>query len=208
MSDEVQIVQQESLRTMIQAEQESSMDIARRYPRQIAQVKQKVKEYATCDQETAASCFYSKPVAGKNVTGPSIRLAEMVAATYGNIKYGSRVIGIDDHFVTIQAVSQDLENNISFSVEVKRSIRTKDGKKYPQHLIETTIKAASAIGIRDAIYKVVPMGIFSQELKHIQDVGSGKINTDGSEASPEQIKERVAKAVQYFINKGVEEDRP
>lgn len=204
----IEIVPAESLKSMIQAEQESSMDIARRYPRQITQIKSKVRAYATCDKETASSCFYSKPVDDKGsvVEGPSIRLAEIIAATYGNIKFGSRVVGIEQRFVTVQGVAVDLENNISYSTEIKRSIWGKKGR-YGQNMIETTIKAAGAIAVRDAIYKVVPMGIFSQELELIKQVAAGTRKSDGSKAEPKELAERAKKAVKYFVQRGVPEKR-
>lgn len=206
-TNEVQIVEQSALSEITRAEMESAMDIARRYPRNISDVKKKVLSYATCDQETAEACFYIKPVGkdenNKPVTasGPSIRLAEIVATTYGNIKYGSRVIEIGDKFVKVQGICTDVENNISFTSEVTRSIITKKGHKYSQQMIETTIKAASAIAIRDAIYKVVPMGIFNQEIKRIKDVGSGTVNPDGSDVDQKSLEERAKAAVMFFVNK-------
>lgn len=201
MTDELTIVQPDTLAALVKAETESAVDIAKRYPRDIKKIKQNVLAYATADQETAASCFYAKPVDGKNVEGPGIRLAEIIAATYQNIRYGSRIIGIDDKFVTVQGVCHDLENNNSFTAEVKRSIYSdKNQRRYGTNMIETTSKAASAIAVRDAIFKVVPMGLFNSELKEIKKVATGA-NTN----TP--LKDRFMQAVGYFEKLGVSMQR-
>lgn len=185
------------------AEQESQIDLAKRYPRDLTKIKARVLQYATCDEETAKSCFYAKPVDNKGtiVKGPSIRLAELVAASFQNIRYGSRVIEIAEKFVTVQGTAFDLENNIGFSVEVKRSIWSDKGNyRYSQNLIEVTTKAASAIAIRDAIYKVIPMAIFNAELKLIQDKATGK-------DSGIPLTKRIENAIKYFSKLGVNEKK-
>jgi len=200
MTDELTIVQPETMAALVKAEHESAVDIAKRYPRSISKIKENVLMYATCDQETAAACFYAKPVGGKNVEGPGIRLAEIIAATYQNIKYGSKVTGIEDKWVTVQGVCFDVENNNSFTSEVKRSIWSKDKGRYNQNLIETTIKAASAIAVRDAIFKVVPMGIFNAELKEIKRCATGA-------NSGKPLHERFMAAVGYFEQMGISMQR-
>ena len=45
------------------------------------------------DPKTAEGCFFSLPRGGKRLEGPSIRLAEICAATYGNLRCGSRISG-------------------------------------------------------------------------------------------------------------------
>jgi hypothetical protein len=185
------------------AEQESQVDIAKRYPRDLEKIKARVLQYATCDEETAKSCFYAKPVDNKGTIakGPSIRLAELVAASFQNIRYGSRVIEIAEKFVTVQGTAFDLENNIGYSVEVKRSIWSEKGNyRYSQNLVEVTTKAASAIAIRDAIYKVVPMAIFNAELKKIQEKATGR-------DSGVPLVERVTRAIKYFAKLGIDEKK-
>ena len=185
------------------AEQESQVDIAKRYPRDIESIKRRVLQYATCDEETAKSCFYAKPVDNKGtiVKGPSIRLAELVAASFQNIRYGSRVIEIAEKFITVQGTAFDLENNIAYQTEVKKSIWSEKGNyRYSQNLIEVTTKAASAIAIRDAIYKVIPMAIFNAELKKIQEKATGR-------DSGMPLAQRVTNAMKYFAKLGVDEKK-
>lgn len=192
----------EAVLQMNKAETENAVELAKRFPREVAKIKAKFLEYAACDQETAASMFYAKPVDNKGTlaTGPSIRMAEIAANTYQNIKYGSRIIDISKKWVTVQGVAIDLENNLSYTAEIKRSIWSEKngGYRYSQNLIETTIKAACAFAVRDAIFKVVPLGIFSTEIKEIKRIGAGS-------KSGVPILDRIKKALVWFKQKGVEE---
>lgn len=201
--NDLQGMPNEALLQMTNAETENQVSIAKRYPRDITTIKKKVLAYAACDEQTAASCFYKKPVDNKGTLaeGPSIRLAEIIAATYQNIKYGSRIIDISEKWVTVQGVAVDLESNLSYTSEVKRSIWSEKGAfRYSQSLIETTIKAACAFAVRDAIFKIVPMGIFNAELKEIKRVAIG-----GN--SGLTMTQRVANALAYFLKLGVTEKR-
>ena len=47
---------------------------------------------ATIDAEVAGSCFYKLSRGGKTIEGPSVRLAEIVASAWGNLKFGARII--------------------------------------------------------------------------------------------------------------------
>jgi hypothetical protein len=199
----LEIITDSALIQQIKAETDIAIETAKKYPRAIEKVKANVLAYATCDEDTARSCFYKKPVDNKGtlVEGPSIRLAEIVAATYRNIKYGSRVIEITERWIKVQGIAMDLENNISYSVEIERSIWSDKGSyRYSQNLIETTTKAAAAIAIRDAIYKVVPMGIFNAEMKKIKEVAVGK-------NSGVPMESRVNKAIESFKTFGIDEQK-
>ena len=58
-----------------------------------------------------------------------------------------------------EAIAHDLETNIAVSVEARRSIITKTGQRYPEHMINTTAMAALSIAERNAILKVIPKGL-------------------------------------------------
>lgn len=192
--NEYQLVASEAMLQINKQEMDNAVAIAKQYPRDITIVKAKVLQYATCDEETAKSCFFAKPVDNKGTiaTGPSIRLAEIIATTYQNIKYGSRVLDISERWVTVQGIAFDMENNLSYTSEVKRSIWSDKGKyRYSQNMVETTIKAASAIAVRDAIYKVVPMGLFNAELKKIKALATG-----ADSSTP--LTARALKAIESF----------
>lgn len=183
--------------TALEAQMRGEIDMqiatAKRYPREISRVREKVLALATCDQKTAESCFYTIPREGKMIQGPSVRLAEIVAGSYGNIKCAARVLGIEETHVVCQAVCMDMESNYSVSVEVRRRITTKAGKRYSEDMIVTTANAGCAIAYRNAVYKVVPMAMLKDVEESIRKVGLGDERT---------MTDRRKAAITYFEGHG------
>jgi hypothetical protein len=138
---------------------------AKRYPRSIKAFRDEALSIATLDQDVAASCFYVLPKGGKQIEGPSIRLAEIVAMAYKNLRFGSRFIGEteDRKSVINEGFCFDMENNVACAIQVTRRIVDKHGKRYEQSVIETTKMAGAAIARRNAIFNIVP-GTFVQDI--------------------------------------------
>lgn len=169
---------------------------AHAYPRSIKEFKQKAMELATLDEDTAGSMFYVLPRAGKKIEGPSVRLAEVVGSCYKNLRYQSRVVKVDAEFVTAQGVCHDLENNNAASIEVKRRITDKNGRRYNADMIQTTGNAACSIALREAIFRVVPRALF----KDVYD--SAKLTSIGK---AESMATRRHKMVDWFKKAGATE---
>lgn len=148
---------------MTRAEVDIQIATARKYPRQLSLVKQRMLSFATLDEETAAGCFYTLPARkggdGKPLQGPSIRLAEIAINSFQHIRAGSRIIADDGKFITAQGVVHDLENNVCVSIEVKRRVTGKDGRRYSDDMIATTGNAACSIALRNAAYRVIPLAL-------------------------------------------------
>jgi len=140
-----------------------------------------VFELATVDKETAEKCWYALPRAGKVIQGPSVRLAEIVASSYGNLRVGTRIVAVDDKNVTCQAVCYDLENNVAIQTEVKRRITDKYGARYNDDMIVTTANAGSSIALRNAVFKCIPMVLFKSILDKVKKVGMGDERTFAAE---------------------------
>lgn len=156
----VDVVEGSALATLNRSEIDMQISTAKRYPRSIARAKQKMIEMATIDKETAAKCRYT--LKRKNgdgdtvkIEGPSVRLAEIAAACWGNIRFAARVLGEDGHFIVAQGVCHDLETNAQVSVEVRRRIHGKRGR-YSDDMIGVTANAAAAIALRNAILTGIP----------------------------------------------------
>lgn len=146
------------LETLTRTEIESQMKWAYDHPRNLAKVKAEAMEMATIDEDTAAGCFYSLPARGGTpIEGPSVRLAEIIASTWTNMRAASRIIEIGQSFVTAQGVCHDLEKNVCRSVEVKRRITNKNHVRYSEDMIGVTCNAAMSIAFRNAVFQVVPM---------------------------------------------------
>lgn len=167
--------------TALEALNKSEIDIAistaHRFPRSILKFKNEALAMATLDEETASSCFYVLKRENKNIEGPSVRLAEIIGSAWGNLRYGARVISIDDKFVSAQGVCHDLEKNISANVEVRRRITMKDGRRYSDDMIGVTCNAACSIALRNAIFKVVPFTYAKDIYEKAKKVAVGDTQT-------------------------------
>jgi len=175
---------------------------ARRYPRQLSLVKSNMLSFATLDEETAAGCFYTLPGRkggdGKPLQGPSVRLAEIALSCYQHLRAGSRIIEDDGKFITAQGVVHDLENNVVVSIEVKRRITTKDGKRYSDDMIATTGNAACSIALRNAAFRVIPMAL----VKPVYDAAKKLAIGDGK-----SLVQRRAASVEHFAKMGISKEQ-
>lgn len=178
---------------------------ANRYPRSIKAFKDHVLELSTLDEETASSMFYKLPRGGKFIEGPSVRLAEVAAASYKHLRFGSRIIAVDDRFITAQGYCYDLENNIASAVEVRRRITDKNGKRFNDDMIQVTGNAASSIALRNAIFKVIPMAYIkpAYEKAKLTALGQNKSMAERREAMLTYWKKAGATEAQVFAAIGV-----
>lgn len=148
-----------ALEALHRSEIDQQISTAKGYPRSITSALREAETLATLDHETAASCFYCLPRGGKKIEGPSVRLAEIVASSWGNLRYGARVVQIDAKFITAQGACHDLEKNVSATYEVRRRITDSKGRRYSDDMITTTANAACSIALRNAIFKVIPFAV-------------------------------------------------
>jgi hypothetical protein len=163
-----------ALPALSRAEIDIQIATAKRWPRSIVAFKKQAMELATLDEETAGACFYALPRDGKRIEGPSIRLAEIVASTWGNLRVGARIIEITDRAVIGQGACFDLEKNVAASVEVSRRITNRMGKRYSDDMVNTTAQAAMSIALRNAVFRVVPFAIVKDVYEAAKLVSLGK----------------------------------
>lgn len=174
MENTLEVSKPEQIEAQTRAEVDIAISTAKRYPRNMMEAVKNVHDLATMDQETAESCFYAVPRDGKTIEGESIRFAEIVAQSWGNMKFGTRIVGNDGKKITAQAIVHDLERNIFASCEVDRKITKKDGRTFSEDMVIITGNAAKSIALRNAILQVVPKGLFSSTIDKIKDVAIGK----------------------------------
>lgn len=160
----VQVITGSALETLTRSEIDVQIATAKKYPRgNLAQIKQRIRDLALMDAETAEACVYKLPPRaggdGKPIEGPSIRLAEIVASCWGNLRQGSRVIDVGAKTLTAQGVCHDLESNVAIAKECRRGITTKHGKTYGNDMINMTANAACSIALRNAVFSVVPFAM-------------------------------------------------
>jgi hypothetical protein len=153
---DIEVANETAVAAITRSEIEAQLDAAHKYPRSIGKFGVTATKLATYSQAIAESCMYSVPRSGKTISGPSVRLAEIVASCYGNLHYGSRIVDADDTHVTAQGVAWDLEKNLRVTVEVKRRITDRNGRRFNDDMVTVTGNAAASIAVRNAIFRVVP----------------------------------------------------
>lgn len=172
----------------IEAIERASVDIqistAHRFPRTLSKVKADMLSFATLDEETALSCFYTLPRGGKSIQGPSVRLAEIAISCFGNLRIGARPIATvttgDNPHVIVQAVCHDLEKNVAISIEKRRRITKKKSKDaIDEDDINLAVNACSAIALRDATFKVVPLILVKPVYEAAKQVAVGDVKSLG-----------------------------
>ncbi len=184
-----------ALTAITNAEVDIQISTAKRFPRSVTAFKRTALELATLDKDTARSMYYRIPRGGKQIEGPTIRMAEIVAYSWGNIRAAARIVAIDHDTVTAQGVCYDLERNVSGSVEVKRGILKSDGKtRYDADMIRVTCQAACKIAYREAVFAVVPRALFKDIYEEAKIVSVGKGQT---------VEEQREGWLKYFEAKGV-----
>lgn len=173
---------------MLEAINRSEVDIqvatAHRFPRDIEKCRANILALAAMDDTIAYKCFYHLERKDKDgnksvIEGPSIRLAEIIAASWKNLRIAARIIGNDGKTITAQGVCHDLETNVAYSVETKRSILTSKGYTYSQDMQVVVGNAAAAIALRNAICKVVPAVLINSCIKSIQQKALEHIKKNG-----------------------------
>lgn len=182
-SGAIQVIEAQSQGVEVfEAQERASIDIqvntAKRFPRDLSRVRNNSVAIVSMDKETAESCRYAKPQGGKNVTGPSVHLARIICQQYGNIRVQQRIKQITQTTIVAEAVAFDLETNYAVSVEARKSIVSKTGQRYPDHMIETSAMAILAIAERNAILKVIPKAITDSVYKAAFNVANGDLSDE------------------------------
>lgn len=200
MNEIIRVEQAEILQAINRAEVDIQIATAKQYPRHIPTVLNQIATLATLDTETAEDCFYVLRRGGANgsnaIEGLSVRMAEIIAGAWGNLRVQTRIIGNDGKTVTAQGICHDLETNVAVSVEVKRRITDKNGRTFSEDMQVVTGNAASAIAFRNAVLKVVPKAVTKRVIAEVKQVAMGRA------LDLETSRQRM---VEYFTKLGVDE---
>jgi hypothetical protein len=196
--------QNDAVSSITRSEIDAQISTAKRYPRTLSAVKRDMLAFAQLDQETAESCFYSLPRGGKNIQGPSVRLAEIAVSCYGNLRAGVRIIETvttgDSPHVVLQAVCHDLEKNVAIQIEKRRRIVGKKSKggMIDEDDVNLAANAGSAIAFRDAVFKIIPGALIKPVYEAAKQVAIGDAKT---------LSERRQRAVDSFAKMGVAKEK-
>lgn len=176
-STEVQLLNQGSEVAYLQDKAiiDTQIATAKAFPRNVKRCIDNAIAIATMDVETASTCTYSVPRAGKAITGPSVHLAKIIIQSWGNFRGEARVTETDAKNVISQAIAFDLESNVAIKVDVKRSILTRNGRM-SEDMIVVTGNAGNSIALRNAIFSVVPKAVTDKVYKAALQTITGDIS--------------------------------
>lgn len=187
-------IEPSALESLTRAEVDVQIATAHRFPRSYDTFLKRAESLATATPEIAAAMEYAKPVGGDKVRGPSARLAEIVAATYGNLRVQARVILETATEVVAQGVAHDLETNVAQSTEVTVSLLKRDGTRIKADQVATVRAAACSKARRNAIFLAVPAALCQPIIAAAKKVAVGDAKT---------LPERRQATLAWFETKGV-----
>lgn len=197
MSEIIQVQQAEVLSAINRSEIDAQVATAKAYPRDLATVFNKILTLATMDSDTAQECFYVLRRGGSVIEGLSVRMAEIIANAWGNLRAGADTISNDGKIIKARGVCHDLETNVAVYKTVERSILDKNGRTYSADMQVVTSNAAQAIAFRNAVLAVVPKAMTKKLVQQIKQVAMGEALT--LETSRQNM-------VLYFGKLGVSEE--
>ncbi|MCM1301964.1 MAG: hypothetical protein NC226_09620 [Bacteroides cellulosilyticus] len=187
----------QAIEIITRSEIDMQIATAKQYPRRTNNVLQNIVSIATIDEETAEDCFYAVKRGSDMIEGPSVRMSEIFASAWGNLRIGTRIVDNDGKTITAQGICHDLETNVCVQVEVKRRITTKDGNTFSEDMQVVTGNAASAIAFRNAVFKVIPKAITKSAMDQIKRAAIGKAN---------DVERKRTQIIDWFKGRGVTVD--
>jgi hypothetical protein len=140
-------------------EVQASLIIAQRFPRNLSQVN--VDILSMCEiNSLAEEAQYTYPRGKTRVTGPSIRLAEVLAQNYGNMTFGFRILSQNSDSSEVESFAWDLQKNVkttrTFSVAHYRDTRQGRKKLTEERDIYEMVANQAQRRVRACILGIVP----------------------------------------------------
>jgi hypothetical protein len=200
---ELEVVQPSALEAINRAEVDIQVATAHRFPRSLAKFLKRATEMATLDAEVAESCIYklkrkNEDGSQKIIEGESIRLAEIVAASYGNMRIAAQITEQTPTRVTVRAVAHDLETNVLFAQEKVAKTVKRNGEPYSEDMQVIAANALVSKATRDAIFRVIPKSMVKSIKEAAKKVAIGDSTT---------LTERRTKAMNWVKTLGIEISR-
>lgn len=200
---ELEVVQPSALEAINRAEVDIQIATAHRFPRSLEKFIKRATAMATLDQEIAESCIYklkrrNEDGTQKIIEGESIRLAEIVAASYGNMRIAAQITEQTPTRVTVRAVAHDLETNVLFAQEKVAKTVKRNGEPYSEDMQVIAANALVSKATRDAIFRVIPKSMVKSIKDAARKVAIGDSTT---------LTERRTKAMAWAKTLGIELSR-
>ncbi|MFW1754339.1 hypothetical protein [Acinetobacter wanghuae] len=181
------------------AEVQAALVIAKQFPRNPIEAYDRVMN--ACQRPgLAQSAVYSYARGGSSVTGPSIRLAEMLAQNWGNIQYGIRELSSENGESTVEAFAWDVETNTRqtkvFQVPHIRYTRQGTKKLTDPRDIYELVANNGARRLRACILGVIPGDVVDAAVDQCEKTIHANADT-----SPEGVQKLVKAFEVYGVTK-------
>lgn len=181
------------------AEVQAALVIAKQFPRNPIEAYDRVMN--ACQRPgLAQSAVYSYARGGTSVTGPSIRLAEMLAQNWGNIQYGIRELSSENGESTVEAFAWDVETNTRqtkvFQVPHMRYTRNGSKKLTDPRDIYELVANNGARRLRACILGVIPGDVVDAAVDQCEKTIHANADT-----SPEGVQKLVKAFEQFGVTK-------
>ncbi|MDA8220875.1 MAG: hypothetical protein M0Z35_03965 [Desulfitobacterium hafniense] len=171
---------------------------AKQFPRDQFAAYQRIKQ--ACERKSLAMiASYEYPRGGQKVTGPSIRLAEVVAQNWGNMTFG--VVELEQKVgeSTCMAYAWDIETNVRsekiFTVKHERSTKQGAKKLDDSRDIYELVANMGARRQRACILAIIPKDVIDSAVEECDKTLAGK--------NSEPIIDRIKKMFDAFKAYGV-----
>lgn len=180
------------------AETQAAMIVAKQYPRDEINAIARIKK--SCQRVSLAECsMYSYPKGGQQIVGPSIRLAEAMAQSWGNIDYGIIELSNKAGESSVMAYAWDLETNtrrqMVFNVPHVRTTRSGSTLLTDPRDIYELIANQGARRVRACILGVIP--------GDVQDLAVAECEKTLKDGSGKPLEDRIRDMVIAFKDQGV-----
>lgn len=182
------------------AEVKGRMAIAKQFPRNEFQACQSIIE--SCKRyKLATECLYSYPRGKEMISGPSIRLAEVMAQRWGNIEFGQHVLSETPEESVVCAYAWDLETNVRkvITFVVQHKIMTKYGikdlSKDPRDLYEH-VANLGARRMRACILQIIPRDVQDAA---VEQVAATLAKGETGKSRNEQLNEIAAAFTKFGV---------
>lgn len=180
-------------------EVQAAMMIARSFPRDQMQSLERILNACT-RPSLADAALYTYARGGQDISGPSIRLAEACAQSWGNLQFGIREIEQRDGVSIVEAFAWDIETNVRqvkvFQVSHER--HTRNGAKRltdPRDIYEL-VANQGARRLRSCILGVIPGDVIEAAVEQCEVTMKASADT-----GPETQKTLLAKFGEYGVTK-------
>jgi hypothetical protein len=193
-----------------ESEMKAQLWLARESPRDELQCVTKI--LGACQRPgLAEKALWSYPRGGKTLMGPSVVLAREMARTWGNMRYGSRIVSIDDTHVHVQGFCHDLESNAMRTNEMKFKkaiFRKKGGWIEPDErdLFELVNRNAAKCE-RNAVLDVMPRDVLESAIEQAKGTMRAIAKGDLGKDSVETIRKLLVAFAQIRVHKAMIEKR-